>query len=248
MSKKRLDHSAYTVSWVTTLHRELVASRLLLDEEHEDLFTNAQDPNSYILGEIGVHNIVSVFPGEGQSGVVPAAHIVAHMVHASPNIQFGLLIGIGVVAPRTPDLENSYHDIRLGTSLLLLENIPTDEAGGMVHYDKGHFEESGCNANSHVNKPPDFLLKRAYDKLFKASTFHIGKDNCSMCDSQALEKRIDRDEPTVHYGLMASGSQVIASAKRRDELRDKRNILCFETEVAGLINYFPCIAIIGISN
>lgn len=55
-------------------------------------------------------------------------------------------------------------------------------------------------------------------------------------------------EPRVHYGLIASGNQVIKDAEFRDRL-DQRydgNVLCVEMEAAGLMNNFPCIVIRGI--
>ena len=55
-------------------------------------------------------------------------------------------------------------------------------------------------------------------------------------------------EMRVHYGLIASGNQVIKDAEFRDELNDKLggHVLCVEMEAAGLMNNFPCIVIRGI--
>jgi nucleoside phosphorylase len=52
----------------------------------------------------------------------------------------------------------------------------------------------------------------------------------------------------VHYGLIASGNQVIKDAKFRDSLNESLggNVLCVEMEAAGLMNDFPCIVIRGI--
>lgn len=52
----------------------------------------------------------------------------------------------------------------------------------------------------------------------------------------------------VHYGLIASGNQVIKDAKFRDDLNQRYNgkLLCVEMEAAGLMNNFPCIVIRGI--
>ena len=52
----------------------------------------------------------------------------------------------------------------------------------------------------------------------------------------------------VHYGLIASGNQVIKDAKFRDSLDESLdgNVLCVEMEAAGLMNDFPCIVIRGI--
>lgn len=53
----------------------------------------------------------------------------------------------------------------------------------------------------------------------------------------------------VHYGLVASGNQVITSAEQRDELyRQFNDIICIETEATGMMNDFPCIIIRGISD
>jgi nucleoside phosphorylase len=52
----------------------------------------------------------------------------------------------------------------------------------------------------------------------------------------------------VHYGLIASGNQVIKDAKFRDDLDQRYDgkVLCVEMEAAGLMNNFPCIVIRGI--
>jgi nucleoside phosphorylase len=52
----------------------------------------------------------------------------------------------------------------------------------------------------------------------------------------------------VHYGLIASGNQVIKDAKFRDKLNKDLggDVLCVEMETAGLANDFPCVAIRGI--
>ncbi len=52
----------------------------------------------------------------------------------------------------------------------------------------------------------------------------------------------------IHYGLIASGNQVIKDAGFRDRLNQDlgRNVLCVEMEAAGLMDGFPCIVIRGI--
>ncbi|KGO64298.1 Nucleoside phosphorylase [Penicillium italicum] len=52
----------------------------------------------------------------------------------------------------------------------------------------------------------------------------------------------------VHYGLIASGNQVIKDAKVRDAINKDLggDVLCFEMEAAGLMNDFSCIVIRGI--
>jgi nucleoside phosphorylase len=52
----------------------------------------------------------------------------------------------------------------------------------------------------------------------------------------------------VHFGLIASGNQVIKDAAFRDKLNKDLGgqILCVEMEAAGLMNNFPCIVIRGV--
>ena len=54
-------------------------------------------------------------------------------------------------------------------------------------------------------------------------------------------------EMRVHYGLIASGNQVIKDASLRDSINESLggNVLCVEMEAAGLMD-FPCIVIRGI--
>jgi nucleoside phosphorylase len=50
----------------------------------------------------------------------------------------------------------------------------------------------------------------------------------------------------IHYGLVASGNQLMKDALFRDKLAAEMGVLCFEMEAAGLMNNFPCLVIRGI--
>ncbi|KAL3471661.1 hypothetical protein BJX99DRAFT_237070 [Aspergillus californicus] len=110
---KRFHHTSYTIGWVATLSCEVEAARLMLDEEHE-VQSFPRDPNSYILGRAGSHNVAIVFPIKGRNGMESAATITAHMVRSFPNIRLCVLVGIGGGAPQAPDASNPWNDIRLG--------------------------------------------------------------------------------------------------------------------------------------
>ena len=83
-----------------------------------------------------------------------------------------------------------------------------------------------------------------------------GSKPCSRCKIAGKVERearldsegVQNDRPVIHYGLIASGSKVIASAGERDRLRRDADILCFETEAAGLMDRFPCLVVRGISD
>lgn len=96
------------------LRCEVNASRALLDEEHERFPPGPNESNSYILGQMGRHNIVIAFPGAGVNGTNAVARTTAHMVRTFQNIRFGLMVGIGGGAAKSPDPLNALNDIRLG--------------------------------------------------------------------------------------------------------------------------------------
>ncbi|KAK6503772.1 hypothetical protein TWF481_008778 [Arthrobotrys musiformis] len=73
----------------------------------------------------------------------------------------------------------------------------------------------------------------------------------SVVDADTTTGNKDDRKPgdiNIHYGLIASGNQVIKDAKRRDEINESLDgaILCFEMEAAGLMDDFPCLVIRGI--
>ena len=59
------------------------------------------------------------------------------------------------------------------------------------------------------------------------------------------EPRLSED-PLIHYGLIASGDQVMRHGATRERLRKELNVLCFEMEAAGLMDDFPCLVVRGI--
>ncbi|PLB44505.1 Pfs domain protein, partial [Aspergillus steynii IBT 23096] len=87
------------------------------------------------------------------------------------------------------------------------------------------------------------------DHLFSIDYIHdASAQSCDQCDLARTVKRparIHRD-PVIHYGLIASGNQVVKDSWLRDQLRQKFGALCVEMEAAGLMNNFPCMVIRGI--
>ncbi|EED11834.1 WD repeat-containing protein, putative [Talaromyces stipitatus ATCC 10500] len=89
------------------------------------------------------------------------------------------------------------------------------------------------------------------DRLFKAEITHT-KTCAELCanDPSCLVERRERaeheDDPVIHYGLIASGNQLMKDAVIRDRLAEEKDVLCFEMEAAGLMNHFPCLVIRGI--
>lgn len=73
---------------------------------------------------------------------------------------------------------------------------------------------------------------------------YCGTDDASIVFREARED--DEDDPTIHYGLIASANQLMKDAVLRDQYASESKVLCFEVEAGGLTNHFPCIVIRGI--
>ncbi|KAL2853563.1 nucleoside phosphorylase domain-containing protein [Aspergillus pseudodeflectus] len=87
------------------------------------------------------------------------------------------------------------------------------------------------------------------DLLFEADYDHARDgESCDQCDPRRLVPREERSSqaPTVHYGLIASGNQVMKHGRTRDRVANETGILCFEMEAAGLMDHVPCLVIRGI--
>jgi nucleoside phosphorylase len=87
------------------------------------------------------------------------------------------------------------------------------------------------------------------DFLFRSSYRHADEeDTCEKCDKEQLVQRPLRGTrmPYIHYGLIASGDQVMKDSEMRDRLAQQHGILCFEMEAAGLMDELPTLVIRGI--
>jgi nucleoside phosphorylase len=93
------------------------------------------------------------------------------------------------------------------------------------------------------------------DRLYQSTVVHPANTEGScvaVCGDDPLklttrpERPEEEDNPTIHYGLIASANQLMKDATIRDKLAAEKDVLCFEMEAAGLMNHFPCLVIRGI--
>jgi nucleoside phosphorylase len=88
-----------------------------------------------------------------------------------------------------------------------------------------------------------------HDLLYEPEYDHPeGHATCLQCDAGKLINRKSRtsENPVIHYGLIASGNQVMRHGGTRERLGQEHDILYFEMEAAGLMDSFPCLVIRGI--
>ncbi|RYP93127.1 hypothetical protein DL770_000784 [Monosporascus sp. CRB-9-2] len=89
------------------------------------------------------------------------------------------------------------------------------------------------------------------DKLFESGYCHVGEGSCDQlgCNGKLLPRRRlqqSNPEPTIHFGLIASGDKVMKSGKERDAIAAAEGIIAFEMEGAGIWDSFPCLVIKGV--
>ncbi|KAF2818592.1 purine and uridine phosphorylase [Ophiobolus disseminans] len=92
------------------------------------------------------------------------------------------------------------------------------------------------------------------DRLYRPSIVHPLNDAscstaCSDDPSQMIQRNLREewdDNPAIHYGIIASGNQLMKDALVRDIIVKERGIMCFEMEAAGLMDNFPCLVVRGI--
>jgi nucleoside phosphorylase len=257
----------------------MAAAQAMLDERHNPLQQGPYDHNTYILGLIGVHNVVLACLPSGVTGTISVARVAMQMLSSFKWLRFGLMVGIGGGVP------SEENDIRLGD---IVVSKPTGTSGGVIQYDFGKTVQDGrFTRTGSLNRPPDVLLTALanlqakhlmeghkllkhlsemvikypnmgaqfahpgtqHDWLYEAEYDHPrGNITCSQCDHNKLVDREPRLSavPVTHYGLIASGDQVMRHGATRDRLRKELDVLCFEMEAAGLMDSFPCLVIRGI--
>ncbi|KAJ6255791.1 hypothetical protein Dda_9472 [Drechslerella dactyloides] len=91
------------------------------------------------------------------------------------------------------------------------------------------------------------------DRLFRADYNHVTSegrhsDTCRSCDASKAVSRPERqyDHPYIHYGIIASGNQVMRDGVKRRRISTQTGALLFEMEAAGLMDDFPCLVIRGV--
>jgi ankyrin repeat protein/nucleoside phosphorylase len=261
----------YKIGWVCALPIELAAAAEMLDENHDvPPYNNVHDTNLYTCGCVGQHNVVIACLPNGQTGTNSAAAVAVQMRSTFSSIKFGLMVGVGGGVP------SSEVDVRLG-DIVVSNPDKTYGGVVQYDFGKAtpsRFQRTGSlntppavllhavtklqseklrgksKLLEYLSKIslPDFAHEATgLDTLYKADYDHEGGATCKNCDKNRAIIRTERKEVTVHYGIIASGNQVIRNAAERDKVSlELGGVLCFEMEAAGLMNNFPCLVVRGI--
>ncbi|KAK6525990.1 hypothetical protein TWF281_011033 [Arthrobotrys megalospora] len=260
-------HESYTIAWVCALPIEMAAARAMLDDVHEIPITCGNDSNTYILGRIERHNIVVACLPNDQYGTNNAANVLTHLIRTFPSIRLGLMVGIGGGVPSLADIRLG--DIVVGTRVMqydlgkivedgeirrtAIPKTPHPSFGTAVSALRAKHELKSSSVPSilreKLGEHSGYGRPGSPDRLFAATYQHVRMaPNCDECEESKLAPRKERasQDPRIHYGVIASGNQVMKSGTTRDNVARQLDAICFEMEAAGLMDILPCLPIRGI--
>ncbi|KAK1589671.1 Pfs, NACHT and ankyrin domain protein [Colletotrichum navitas] len=266
-ARRFLPHDCYTIAWICALHIEMAAARAMLDEEHQAPVAFTNDSNTYSLGSIRGHNVVIACLPNAQYGTNNAANVLTNLTRTFRSVNLGLMVGIGGGVPSMADVRLG--DIVVGTRVMQydLGKIVEDGQIRRTAVPKTPHQTFGSAVSAlrceHELRPsyipviledklgnhPGYCRPALPDQLFPATYEHeASTPDCSRCDQSKLTPRRGRlsQDPSIHYGVIASGNQVMRSGTVRDNVARQLDAVCFEMEAAGLMDILPCLPIRGI--
>ncbi|KAH8804492.1 violaceus kinesin [Xylogone sp. PMI_703] len=272
-----LNSSDYTIGWICALPKELTAARAMLDEVYENPVQQLLDQNNYTVGRIGKYNIAITCLPSGEVGSHQAASVAIQMLTTFPSIKYGFMVGIGGGVPsmendiRLGDVVVStpvrqYGGVVQydhGKSIQSNQWLPTGFLNcppnflrktvsklASIHPIEGHKIEEYLDdmASKHPDLIPEFSRPSLdVDILYEPE--QNGSGTLSALVEIVRQPRLPSQLIRIHYGLIASGNQVMKSGRKRDQIsKSFGGVLCFDMESAGVMNEFPCLVIRGISD
>jgi nucleoside phosphorylase len=271
-----LDPNLYTVAWIAPLEIEARAALHMLDNRHRGRFPWSYGYDYlFHAGDINRHNvIVATLPSGQDYGTGSAAALASQMKTFFPNIRFGLLVGIAAGLPNL--LRSPPRDIRLGDVLvglpdgenagLIAYDLGKETKNGVQPLHYGHALAKtetivrSAIGNIKIESPDDInvflpFYKSIQNKQHANGTFldpGQDRDELYAVDKDGLERIVKRERRPdtkrvrVWYGPIGSGEKLMKNAKKRNELRDKHNVIGLEMEAAGIMNQIPVGVIRGV--
>ncbi|KAG9496567.1 hypothetical protein J7337_011343 [Fusarium musae] len=239
---------------------EEISETVPTPKEDNNAYTLGKIGNHYVviaalpMGQYGIVNAASVardmlrtFPNVrlgfmvGIGGGVPTKH----------DIRLGDVV-VGVPKKRSGGLVQYDHGRAIqgnGIGIMgALNQPPTSILTAIAKLDAWHVRK-GCKLKQTVEnvlEKNSNLVEAGYgrppkdtDRLYNPEFVHpLGTTSClTACPESNLVQREprknDQDSPKIHYGIIASGSQLMEDAIARDRLAENESVLCFEMEAAG---------------
>ncbi|KAK6503792.1 hypothetical protein TWF481_008798 [Arthrobotrys musiformis] len=235
-------HGSYTVGWICALPKEQTAAILMLDTRHPDLPRSASDANAYILGSIGLHNVVITCLPISNYGTSPAATAVARMRTTFPSLKIAMMVGIGAGIPPK---------VKLGDVVISTEwtqwDFGKEKEGVFEHTSKRYYppDDFSC-AMSLLQAEHDVSGIKIQERLDELRSMNQRLPS-KYTSVEGYSDTGASDNFQIHYGLIASGNRVVKDAGLRSAIDKslKNEVLCIEMEAGGL-RTLPAVIIRGI--
>lgn len=231
---------------------------------------------TYEAGEICGHNvIIATLPSGEVYGTGSAAAIAGQVKMFFPNLWLGLLVGVAAGLPnlqRDPPLDIRLGDVLVGlpegdnAGLIAYELGKETGKDGFQLLRLGHALAQteklirSAIGSIRLEAPDDAdILLPHYDhfkdKLHSQGSFaDPGQEHDVLyqIDSEECERIVPRDRRPnsrrthIWYGSIGSGDKLMKNARKRNELRDRYNIIGLEMEAAGTMTSIPVGVIRGV--
>jgi nucleoside phosphorylase len=224
----------------------------------------------------GHNVIIATFPAGRDYGVGSAAALASQMKKRFPNLWFGLLVGVAAGLPdlsRMPPRDIRLGDVLVGvgegeSAGLVSYGLGKETHGGfelLRHGAQARTETVVSSAIGNIKSLTPMhgnIFLQYYesikDKMHSSGTFaDPGQERDQLYltvsgENGSVTKLVDRtsrdpaERTKVWYGPIGSGDKLMRKAQKRDELRDKFNLIGLEMEAAGAMNVIPVGVIRGV--
>lgn len=240
---------------VTALPEEFAAIRVLLDHASKPQGVR-HDRADYVLGTLlsrnpdMSHSVVLTMLGE--TGTNAAAESCAHLIRSFPSVTTVIMSGIACGVPRVHEPDRH---VRLGDIVLA--------TWGIVDYDHVVETDHGRSSRQSFPRPSPLLSRRAkylqaaeltghrpWEQWLERAQRALPGYARPADDTDVLYSATDPDRPIshppgdltghrpdipkVHYGFIGSADRSLRSARVRDQLAEKYNLLAIEMEGSGI--------------
>lgn len=234
------------------------------------------DDYVFQAGDINGHYvIIATLPAGQEYGTGSAAALASQVKKFFPNLWFGLLVGVAAGLPnlsQCPPLDIRLGDVLVGLPKGESAGLIAYDLGKETGCDGFQLLQCGrvlANTETVVrsaigsikmmasNDSETFLPiyetikgKEHSDGIFadpgqeKDELYQIGQDGIEKLVER--DRRPDARRTRVWYGSIGSGDKLVKNAQKRNELRDKYNVIGLEMEAAGTMNRIPVGVIRGV--
>jgi len=238
--------------------------------------TSRGDDYLFHAGEMCGHNIIlATLPAGEEDSTGSAAALAAQVKMFFPNLWFGLLVGVATGIPnlsRHPPRDVRLGDVLVALPEGETAGVVAYDLGKETGKDGFQLLRFGhamaatktivCSAigSIKIHAPNDAEKFLPFYKGMEEKEHEHGnftdpgqeKDMLYEADENGVEKLVERERrhasrrTRVWYGPIGSGDKRVRGAQKRDELRDKYNVIGLDMAAAGTMNRIPVGVIRGV--